>query len=188
MDKKPGFGARVKEACRKLLVSLKRNTSIIPLIVFVVAFLFYSLNLTNISDTTAKIQGSMMGLMGFITMLFSMLSMVCYMNSFPHRKPVNVPMLVLHLIMDCAIFLCDTVYLNRIATAITRAENPIEITVSTAYIARAYNMLGTHRILLIVGVVLLALLPLYSKLIRSIKTSIEVEGSGDLGEIDISAE
>lgn len=188
MEKKLSFGDRLKEMWRKFLVALKRNTSIIPLLVFVFAFLFYSLNLTHISDTTAKIQGPMMGLMGFITMLFSMLSMVCYMNSFPRRKPVVIPMLVLHIIMDVALFVCDTVYMDRIYNALNRADNPIEITVSTAYIAQAYNMLSTHRIILIVGVVLLALLPVYSKLIRKIKTSIEVEGSGNLGEIDISAE
>ena len=184
MDKKLTFGQRVKEAFRKFLVALKRKPNIIPLVVFVAAFLFYSLNLANISDTTAKIQGAGMGLVGFITMLFSMLSMVCYMNAFPHRKPV----LILHIVMDGILIFCDFYYRDRIIAALTRAESPIEITPATAYIAKAYNMLNTHMIILVVGIVLLALLPLYSKLIRSIKTSIEVEGSGNLGEIDISAE
>ena len=188
MDKKLTFGQRVKEAFRKFLVALKRKPNIIPLVVFVAAFLFYSLNLANISDTTAKIQGAGMGLVGFITMLFSMLSMVCYMNAFPHRKPVVWPMLILHIVMDGILIFCDFYYRDRIIAALTRAESPIEITPATAYIAKAYNMLNTHMIILVVGIVLLALLPLYSKLIRSIKTSIEVEGSGNLGEIDISAE
>ena len=60
----------LKESFRKLLVSLKRRPHIIPLLVFALAFLVYSLNLMNISDTTAKIQGKGMGLCGFATMLY----------------------------------------------------------------------------------------------------------------------
>ena len=65
----------LKESFRKLLVSLKRRPHMIALLVFGVAFLVYSLNLMNISDTTAKIQGKGMGLCGFATMLFSLLSL-----------------------------------------------------------------------------------------------------------------
>ena len=89
----------LKESFRKLLVSLKRRPHMIPLLVFALAFLVYSLNLMNISDTTAKIQGKGMGLCGFATMLFSLLSLLCFLNAFPHRKKVNVPMLVLAFLM-----------------------------------------------------------------------------------------
>ena len=79
----------LKESFRKLLVSLKRRPHMIPLLVFALAFLVYSLNLMNISDTTAKIQGKGMGLCGFATMLFSLLSLLCFLNAFPHRKRVT---------------------------------------------------------------------------------------------------
>ena len=128
----------LKESFRKLLVSLKRRPHMIPLLVFALAFLVYSLNLMNISDTTAKIQGKGMGLCGFATMLFSLLSLLCFLNAFPHRKRVNVPMLVLSFLM--------------------------------------------------VGVVLTALLPVYSKLLRKINTSVSVEDNGKLDAIDISGE
>ena len=73
MAKQPvGF----KEFTRKRIVGLKRKPQTIALIVLVIGFLYYSLNLTQISNTTAKIQGSGMGLCGFVTMLFSMLSLV----------------------------------------------------------------------------------------------------------------
>ena len=54
----------IKEFFRKLLVALKRRPQIIPMIALGISFLVYSLNLMNISDTTAKIQGPGMGLAG----------------------------------------------------------------------------------------------------------------------------
>ncbi|MBR0313146.1 MAG: hypothetical protein IJQ98_12225, partial [Oscillospiraceae bacterium] len=98
---------KMPEFLRKLFVSLKRSPSVIALIVLVIAFLQYSLNLTHISDTTAKIQGSGMGLCGFATMLFSMLSLVCFLNAFPRRKKPVVPMLVLMFCMFAIIIFCD---------------------------------------------------------------------------------
>lgn len=182
------FVAGLKESFRKLLVSLKRRPHIIPLLVFVLAFLVYSLNLMNISDTTAKIQGKGMGLCGFATMLFSLLSLLCFLNAFPHRKKVNVPMLVLAFLMIGVILFCDFYYISAIDAARFREASPIVIGKSTLYIAKAYNMLHDHRIILIVGVALTALLPLYSKLLRKINTSVSVEDNGKLDAIDISGE
>ena len=178
----------LKESFRKLLVSLKRRPHIIPLLVFALAFLVYSLNLMNISDTTAKIQGKGMGLCGFATMLFSLLSLLCFLNAFPHRKKVNVPMLVLAFLMIGVILFCDNSYLAAITNALTRAQNPIKIGKNTLYIAKANNMLNDHMVILIVGVVLTALLPLYAKLLRKINTSVSVEDNGKLDAIDISGE
>jgi hypothetical protein len=116
----------LKESFRKLLVSLKRRPHMIPLLVFALAFLVYSLNLMNISDTTAKIQGKGMGLCGFATMLFSMLSLVCFLNAFPYRKKTNIPMLILMLVMVGLVIYCDIYYGGAITRATTRAENRID--------------------------------------------------------------
>lgn len=178
----------MKEFFRKLMVGLKRRPSIIPLLVFVVAFLVYSLNLTHISDTTAKIQGPNMGLTGFATMLFSMLSLVCFMNAFPKRKPVNKPMLILMFAMNALLIFCDFYYSTCIVNAVNRADNPIVITKTTQYIYQASWLMGIHQTILIIGVVLTVLLPVYSKLLRKVKTSIEVEDNGAMGAIDISGE
>lgn len=188
--KKVSFGARVKERVRKTIVTLKHKPHLIPLVMLVITFLYYSLNLTVISNTTAKIQGPNMGLCGFIVMLFSMLSLVCCGNSFPHRKPVNKPMLVLMFVMFAIILGADTLYMNAVYAAVSRPENPITVTADTIYIARAYNeVLPVHRILLIISIALIILLPVYSKLIRKINTSIEVEdGAEDIAAIDISGE
>ena len=106
-----------REFLRKRLVALKRKPQTIALVMLAIAFLYYSLNLTQISNTTARVQGPGMGLSGFATMLFSMLSLVCFLNAFPHRKKVNVPMLVLMLLMTGIVLYCDYYYGMRITAA-----------------------------------------------------------------------
>ncbi len=175
----------LKEMVRKTIVSLKRNPSTIPLMMMLVTFLFYSLNLTDVSDTTAKIYGKGMGLSAFCIMLFSLLSLVCMLNAFPRRKKPNIPMIVLMFAMFGIIIFCDIHYSNTILAAITRPENPIQITVDTKYIAEAYNMLKTHMVLTIVSAALVLLMPIYSKLLRKINTSVVIEDNGEMGQIDI---
>ena len=157
--------SHMPEFLRKFFVALKRKPSTIALVVLFIAFLYYSLNLTQISNTTAKIQGPGMGLCGFATMLFSML-------------------------MFGVIIFCDVHYMGLIDAARFRAENPIVIDAGTLYIANAYNMLYNHIIILGVGIALTLLLltPVYNKLLGLINTSYTVEDYGKLQEIDISGE
>lgn len=178
----------MKEFFRKKMVGLKRKPQTIALVVLVVAFLYYSLNLTQISNTTAKVQGPGMGLSGFVTMLFSMLSLVCFMNAFPHRKKVNIPMLVLMFIMIGVIIYCDIYYGGRITNAITRADNPIDPTGANSYITNAQNMLKVHMIILIIGAGLTALLPVYAPLLKKVNTSIDVAGNEDMAALDLRGE
>ncbi len=176
----------IKEAIRKFIVSLKRNPSVIPLVMAFVAFLLFSLNLTSLSDSTAKIQGSGMGLSQFCIMLFSLLSLVCMLNAFPRRKKANIPMIVIMFVMFAIIIYCDLHYCNAIMAALTRAESPIVLNDTTAYIAEAYNMLNTHVVLIGVTAALVVLLPVYSKLLRKINTSIDVEDNGEMAEIELN--
>ncbi len=180
-QKRKGF----KEWFRRQIVSLKRNPQRIPLVMYLITFLYYALNLTCISDTTAKIQGSGMGLCGFATMLFSILSLVCFLNTFQHRKPVNKPMLILLFVMTGIIIYADIHYRGLIYAAVTAAENPIKV---QSYMTKAYSMLYTHVILLSVSAALVVLLPVYSKLLKKINTSIEVDSYDSMEAIDISGE
>lgn len=179
--KRSGFS----EFIRKSIVSLKRKPENIAMVVLVIAFLVYSLNLTYISHTTARIQGPGMGLYGFITMLLSMLSFVCFTSAYPRRKKPNYLMIGLMFVMFVIIIFCDIKYKGLITNALTRAENPIK---EEDYITKASKALNAHIIILIIGAVLVALRPVYAKMIRSIKTSIEVEDSGNMAAIDISGE
>ena len=175
-----------KEAIRKFLVSVKRNPQFIPLVMMLVTFLFYSLNLTAVSNTTAKIQGKGMGLSEFAIMLLSMLCMVCMLNAFPRRKKANVPMVVLTFVLIGIIVFCDFHYQDAIFVAVSRTENPIKVTKDTAYIYDAYDMLSLHMILMFVTAALVALLPVYRKLLKKINTSVAVEYSDDMAEIEIN--
>lgn len=181
-------GSGMPEFLRRFFVALKRRPSIIALLVLLIAFFQYSLNLTHISDTTAKIQGPGMGLCGFATMLFSMLSLVCFLNAFPRRKKPVIAMVVLMCVMFAVIIFCDIYYSNLVMTAITRPDNPIKLDASTIYIAQAYNVLQTHIVIECIGVGLIVLMPLYTKLLRKINTSVTVEDYGKLQAIDISGE
>ncbi|MBR1797974.1 MAG: hypothetical protein IJ757_08215 [Clostridiales bacterium] len=178
----------IKEFIRKKIVSLKRKPQTIPLIVLVITFLDYSLRLRIISDTTAKINTTGMGLCGFVTMLFSILSFVCFLNSFPHRKKPNVLMLTIFFIMQATIVVCDRIYIGKILQAVNSAPDAGKYINANPFIQSAYNLLNAHVVLVIITVLLVATLPLYSKLIRKINTSIEVAGNTDMGQIEINAE
>ena len=186
MKKKFSLGAALKEFVRKSIVSLKRSPQTIPMVMLLASFVYFSLNLTNMSDTTAKIQGSGMGLCQFCIMLFSLLSIVCMLNAFPKRKKPVLPMVILLFVMFGIIIFADIHYCNAIMAALTRAESPIKLDVNTEYIALAYNMLQTFVALIGVTAGLVVTLPVYSKWIRKIKTSVEIEGNDDMAQIEIS--
>lgn len=187
-SEKKSFSARMKESVRKALVGLKRKPSNIALCVLVIAFLQYSLSLTAISNTTAKIQGANMGLYGFVTMLFSMLGLVCYGNSFPHRKPVNKPMLALTFIMFGVVIFTDVSYMNTVSYAINREVDPIAVTATTSYITSSISILRWNIVIIALGLLATALLPVYKPFIKRINTSIAVEAAAEMNAIDISGE
>ena len=178
----------MKEMIRKFLVSLKKNPQVIPLLAHTVAFCIYSLNLTAVSNTTAKIYGPHMGLCSFVTMLLSILAYVCMFSAYPKRKKPNWIMIVMILAMYGIIIFCDNFYADRIWAAVKRPENPIQITEATMYINDAFKLMSTHITSVIVSAVLVVTEPIYAKLLKKINTSIEVEDNGDLGAIELSDE
>jgi hypothetical protein len=97
-------------------------------------------------------------------------------------------MVAIMFVMFAIIIFCDVRYSNLIITALTRAENPIKLDASTIYIAQAYNVLQTHIGIEIAGIVLTVLMPLYTKLLQKINTSVTVEDYGKLDVIDIEGE
>lgn len=174
----------MKEFFRKTMVSLKRNPQNIALVGLAFAFIYYSFNLTKISDTTAKIQGPNMGLCGFVTMLFSILSFVCFLNAFPKRQKPKVSMLVIMYLMFAAIIFCDIVYRGRIAAAMAR-EDFAGVLETADYIPKAMHVVTVHAVLVCAVALLVALLPVYGRALKQIKTSIDLEYSGNLESIEI---
>lgn len=173
------------EFIRKFFVALKRKPQMIALTAVIVAFVWYSFNLTVISFTTTRLQGNNMGLTGFAIMLFSTLAIVCCMNAFPYRKKTNMPMLVLLFVMLGIVLFCDVHYLrsvmDKVASGTVNSDNLPEV-------GQAQTVMKVHIILVIVSAFLAATLPVYRKLIRKINTSIEVEANENMETIDISGE
>lgn len=188
-----------KEFVRKFVVSLKRSPQNISLVALAVAFVVYSLNLTTISNTTALIQGANMGQCEFAAMLFSILAFVVFLRTFPKRQKANKVMLILLFLFLILLIAVDFLYITRINTAINRTDelridyflpgqDPSYPDGKNVFIGTARSVVTTHIIFVGICTVLVAALPVYSKLIRKINTSIEVEGNMDMGEIDISGE
>ena len=173
---------KIKETIRKFFVSLKRNPQAIPLVALAISFVYYSFNLTYISQTTALINAAHMGLSCFATMLFSILSFVCMLNAFPKRQKPNIFMLSLFGVMTAIIIFFDVYYSGMIA------KSTIEITPQRYFVPIAEKVVSNHIIFMVVTAVLTALEPFYAKLIRKINTSIEVEDNGTIENIDISDE
>ena len=100
----------------------------------------------------------------------------------------EVNMTAVLLLMVGVVIYCDFYYGGRITAAVTRPDNPIDPTGNNAFISQATSVLIVHSVILAVGLALVALLPVYSKMLRRIDTNIEVEGNRDMGQIDISGE
>ena len=178
----------IKERVRKFFVSLKKNPQVVPILALCVSFLQFSLNLSQISNATAKIQGSNMGLSAFVSMLFMILSFVCMLNAYPKRQKPKFAMIALMLVLYIAVIIANSNYANCINYALTREIGPIVITEETMYIKKALATVNTNTILVAITAVCAVLEPVFAKLFKMIKTSIEVEGSGNIGAIDISEE
>lgn len=178
----------VKEFFRKFFVALKRSPQGIAMVALAVAFLVYSLNLTSIANTTARINLPNMGQCEFAAMLFSILAFVVFLRAFQKRQKANKIMLGLLFFMFALLIFTDIVYLTRIQEAIINPDNPLVIDAGTAYIAVAINTVVAHIVCIGICAVLVATMPLYGKLLKKINTSIDVEGNGEMEVIDISGE
>lgn len=177
-----------KEFIRKFFVGLKRNPQNIALVMMVVTFVIYSLNLTSIADTTAKVSLANMGQCEFVSMLLGILAFVSFLRAYPRREKPKVIMIGLTILMDAVMIFCDIIYTTRINQALTRPEDPIVITEDTQCITVAQGIVSLHIILMIVCIALIVLLPVYSKLLKKINTSIDVAGNDDIAAIDIANE
>lgn len=176
------IGASIKEFFRKKVVSLKRNPKLVPMVILLVGFVYYSLNITAISETTLQLQlpGKNMGLTAFAIMLLSLLCIVCLMNAFPRRKKVNIPMLVVGILMVGIVIYCDIHYADCIYGWWTSQERRF------GYVSKAYNAINTHMYITIAGLAAVALMPVYTKLLGKINTRIDLEDNGNMDAIELS--
>lgn len=191
MEKKNTFSkikCSLKESVRKFLVTLKRNPQYIPLVMLLAAFIVLSFNLTNISNTTATMNKSGMGLCAFISMLFSILSMVCMLNAFPKRSKPNWPIIIVMLVLFAVMIAVDVIYCIKIYNGVYVDADAIKITSKNYFIVDAQTAVIVHIIFLALTTVCVLLEPWFAKLLKKINTSVEVDDNGEIGVIDISEE
>lgn len=191
MEKKNIFSkvrASVKEGVRKFMVTMKRNPHYIPLAMLLVSFVILSFNLTKISNTTATMNKMGMGLCAFISMLLSILSMVCMLNAFPKRQKPKIAVVVLMLILFAIIIVADVIYCIKVVNGVTTDPDAIKVTDKNYFIVEAQNALIVHIVTMALTAVSVVLEPVFAKLLKKVNTSVNVEDNGEITEIDISEE
>ncbi|MBQ3994674.1 MAG: hypothetical protein II638_07440, partial [Erysipelotrichaceae bacterium] len=165
-----------KESWRKFIVSLKKRPHNIPLCMMVIAFIVYSFNLTKISNTTAVVNQTYMGLCEFVIMLFSVLAFVCFLNAYPKRQKPIVPMVILLYVLEIIILIADVVYISKINAGL----QTIQINASRQFIPQAKSMLTVHIVLVVISIVLITLIPVIGKALNKIDTSVTLAGNDDV--------
>ena len=183
------FVAGLKEWFRKRIVALKVKPQKIPFWVMVITTIYFMLILFTISKAVNSAptdpNTKATGICTFITTLLSLLYVVAFLNAFPKRKKPNIFFIVLVGVMIAGQIACDLVYYFQMAACIkgiTRPGSPMDL----ACRAGQPYIIG-HIVLLAISAVVFALLPVYSRLIKKINTSIKLESATEhmSGNIDI---
>ncbi len=188
-EKGKSFKAGLKEWFRKRIVALKVKPQIIPLVLMAITTVYFMLVLFNISkaiDMSSENKHTFAtGICTFITTLLSLLYLVSFLNAFPKRKKPNIFFIVLVGVMIAGQIACDLVYYLQMNNCL----NDIKVG-SDMYIAvdSAQPYVLGHIVLLGISSVVFALLPVYSRLIRKINTSVKLESATENihGNIDIT--
>jgi hypothetical protein len=182
------FFAAVVEWFRKQIVALKRRPSNIPFFVQAVILVVFSFNLTPIAETAGFAGIPYMALYSFVVFLASILIMVIFINAFPKRQKVKKAMIVLLFITMVLIILFGTLFALSIDIPFTREENRLDYeTISEdnkASIVTARSIIQIVLILQAVNILLLATLPLYSKLIKKINTTVKLNEGPTLSVVE----
>ncbi len=175
----------IKEFFRKFIVSLKKRTTKIPQFVMIVSFLIYALALSTISNTTAFVNKTPMGLCSFVSMLLSILAFVCSLNAYPVRQKPKIVMVILMYFMEAVLIGSDIWYLIKIDEGLS----------TTTYAAKALDAIyGAQSVLIVhlvfVGltIILFALVPVIRKLLMKIDTSVDLGENEDMKKIELEDE
>ena len=178
---------------RKILITLKYRTNIIPLLVMLVGFVAFSLKITSVSETTLYIGKSNMGLFIFASYLFSILGLVSLLYSFPKREKPKVFFVVLTFVMLALIVVMDVLYIGKvdlklselgsegIAKLIADGRQSVVTNIKSARMALIINIAFEA-----VCFVLVALLPVIKKALMKINTRVVIEENEHIADIDLS--
>ena len=165
------------EWLRKKIVYVKRNPSIIPLIFMVISCLVFNLNLEDYSRTTLALLMDTMGLTLFVISLFSYLSIVTYLSAYPKRQKPSYLKIILSILMIAGSIALELYYYHLIILKTEIGPAIIQITPDKMFITEAKKFVIIHCVFLSITLLLMLTLPIYSRWIRKINTSIQLDES-----------
>lgn len=184
--------ANLKERWRKFLVNTKRKPQRIAFFPLIVSTIAWMIGIVYCGQATIYDNISGMGLCIFINTMFSILTLLLFMNTFPKRaKHMNYIMLAMTFVFIAVMITCDIVWYVKSHPVHLKAYNDATSDSAKAAIEpglKAFNYVLTHLVLVCLSAVLLATMPVYRKLIMKINTSKVVEENKLSEEIDTSAE
>lgn len=184
-ETKPSGNAKFKEWLRKKIVSLKRSPQMIALVFLLASTVFFMLGLYVISQAVYKVFSESTtkatGICTFITTLLSLLVLVSFLNAFPKRKKPNIMFIVLVYLMIAGMIVCDIVYYVQMSNCLATSTGE-----NYRLVNAAQPFAIVHIVLLGISAIVFALLPVYSKLINKIDTSVKLESATEnMKQIDI---
>ena len=189
------LGANLKERWRKFLVTTKRKPQRLAFFPLIVSTILWMIGVVYCGQATIYDNVPGMGLCIFVNTMFSILTLLLFMNTFPKRaKHMNYIMLALTFVFMAIMLTCDLVWYLKSSPVHFQAYNDAIANGSASAIAAvapgmtAFPIVLAHVVLVSLSALLLATLPLYSKLILKINTSKVVEENKLSEEIDTSAE
>ena len=188
------FGAKVKEWFRKLIVKLKRQTQLIPLVVILITSLVYLVSLGTYSQVVEKNTGiANAGISIFVNTLLSILVLAMFLNAFPKRKKPNLVFIGVVFLMLAIMIGMDILYyvnLNKLLNETGGGNQQVIDIILATYpeIGKSRTLVWTHVAFVAVSIVVFALLPVYKKGINKINTKKDLDENELSEEIDTSAE
>lgn len=191
-EKKPSkgdkFAAAVKEWFRKQTVKLKHKPQNIPFVFLLVTSFMYLCFLGTFSEFISDNSGiNGLGIFEFINTLASILIILVFLNTFPKRKKMNIIMLVITFAVLAMMLALDIVFYVNIVKA-GNATDVGNLSGLTGDVNGTLNRDIVHIVFLAITIVVLALLPVYKKLLLKINTSKELASNDIKEEIDTSEE
>lgn len=187
--------ANLKERFRKFLVTTKRKPQRLAFFPLLIATFLWMIGIVYFGQVTIYVDVPAMGLCVFINTMFSILTLLLFMNAFPKRgKQCNYIMLALTFVFIAVIITCDLVWYIKCEpehiSAYNEAvsKNDISALKKIEPGLKAFPVMITHLVFVCIGAVLLATMPIYKKWLLKINTSKVIEENKLSEEIDTSAE
>lgn len=183
------IAAGIKEWFRKFTVKLKHKPQNIPFVILLVTSFMYLCFLGTFSKfIVGNSSIKSLGIFQFVNTLASILIILIFLNSFPKRKKPNIVMLVLTFAVLALMIVMDTLFIVNVVDYGNGLRRGLEWFLEQDGVSESINCCIVHIVFLAITILMLALLPVYKKLLMKINTSKELASNNINEELDTSEE